>query len=683
MIQVPEVTVSFCDTLQKVARQQLRQSKMYKQPRMAQIKESEDLYNGVVKRSLARESTEPFPFMSGFVDHLYSEIDEAPDVDFSDQDEADYKYAKKVSAFFSNEKDSILPHSKWALKDRWVKKMAIFSGRGIFKYYASSDPVYRSNLDVIDHYDFHSEPGGGGHLESHLFCGQEGIFKTKEDLLDGAKENWYDMTQVGKLLTNSGNRTYKENADDYGNTANRHRGLGLDPESNNYTGQQVYKLVEWYLTYQGIRWYILFDDQSSTWIRVKALRDVFPILQSTGDALWPFVTWATHEDPKVFWSKAPCDDARPIAKQVNKLINQEIYNREKKNKGTRFYDPTMIEDVEALTDERADSLIPVNTRNGKRSLDRAIHRVEHGEISGTIDLVQFLDSYHGQKSGSTPGSQGDAEKDKKVGIFFGELQQVQKRLGVYNKSYREAWAELGLRFIMGLEDHLNVEQAIKIVGSSGIEWDTLNKSDLAHNRPLEIKVKGGQEESKKNEILAAKKSQALAAVQTVNPQWKDRQMLKNANFSDDEIKEAFSTLDGSNQELMSEAAQAIEDIENGKNPRLNRGANAAFMQKIVDYSIDLNMKDAAKEEDLANRLLDYALKHTMIAAENENRSVIERIKNATGAPMIPGADANATGAMRNAAINGAAPKPEGSVLNASGTPNLPGGPAAAIAKIAA
>lgn len=679
MIIVPELTYDYCDRLARTALTQLRTSKSYKQPRMKDIQESENLYAGMVERSLVREYNDPFPFMSGFVDHLYAELDDAPSLEFSHTDEADYKYTKKVNAFFESEKDSVLPHNKWALKDRYVKKFAIFSGRGIMKYYAQSDPVYKSNLEAVDHYDFHCEPAGGGHLEDHLFCGQEAIFKTKEQLLDGAKDQFYDLTQVLKLTTiSAGNNVYKANQDDYNNRLNRYRSLKLDPQSNNYVGAELYKFCEWYLTMDGVRWYILFDERTGTWVRCKPLREVFALVESTGDALWPFVTWATHEDGKVFWSKAPCDDARAIAKRIDKLINQEIYNREKKNKGTRLYDPMMIEDIEALADERPDGLIPVNTKGGKKALSSAIYTVTHGDISSTLDLVQFMDSYYGQKSGSTPGSMGAAENNKKVGIYFGELQQVQKRLTIYNISYREAWAEIGLRFMQGLDEHLITDQAIQIMGANGIEWGTLTAKDLKRMHPVKVKVKGGSEEAAKNEIKSQKKAAALATTTTVNPRWKDREILKAAGFSEEELKDAFSSLDGTDEELMSEAAQAITDIEEGKKPRQNRGANAAFIQKILDYSYGLNVEEEAKEMKIAHALVDYALSHIEIAAENEHRSVIDLIKAQTGT-MPAGADATggSVSAIQNTAVNTAGGAPAPSIQGGGSVPNYQGRPAEA------
>lgn len=167
-------------------------------------------------------------------------------------------------------------------------------------------------------------------MENHLFCGVENIFITREDLWAGVKEGYYDEEQVMKLTDLNTPSEYKENQDVENTRNNRHRALGLDPQSNNYVGQDVFKFCQWYLKFKGIRWYCLFEEKTGTWIRVKPLQELFPIVPQTGDALWPFVTWQTHEEARVFWSKAPCDDARPIGLTMNRLLNQELYNREKK-----------------------------------------------------------------------------------------------------------------------------------------------------------------------------------------------------------------------------------------------------------------------------------------------------------------------------------------------------------------
>lgn len=614
MIQVPELTKALADKMAANVALQLRTSRQYKQPRMKQIAESEDLYFGVVPKSLKNPFNESFPFMSGFVDTLVSKLDDPPEVDIINTDEGDLVSARKYSALFSQISTSPLPNAKWALKDRWCRKLAIFSGVGVYCIYGDN---YNDNLNINfetkDYYDFHSEPNGGGDLEQHQFCGEEGIFKTEEQLRDGAKDGYYDEQQVAELLAFNTTVGTKPVQDEYNTRMNRQRALGLDPITNNYIGQKIYKFVQWFYVYQGVRWYMLMEETTGKWIRVKALRDMFPVVPSTGDALYPYVAWHTHEEARVFLSKAPCDDARPMAKTINRLLNQELYNREKKNMGHRLYDPEVITDLESLMDWRPDGLTPFDSKGGTRKPNDSVFTMQTGELSGTVDLVAFLDNYAGQKTATTAGSMGDAPRDQKVGIFYGELQQIEGRLGLYNKSYKEAWAALVYRFIGLVDMYLTQPIAVQMLGAQGIENTELTLADKSRRRDFNIKIKGGNDDMQKEKAKKLEKREVLAGVTSANPKWKDTQLLKTV-FDDDEIRHAFDNTPIGTQELMAEAKRAVNDIARGRTPKLNQMANAAFLQKLIDESMEID------DMRVSDRIYDYALAHTKIAAQNEARA---------------------------------------------------------------
>lgn len=627
MPQTPFVSDELAQKITLVAVTQLRMSRMHKSARMAQIRESEDLYFGIVPKTLKNPFNESFPFMSGFVDHLLAKIDDPPQADIIPTREADLKLARRIKVAFENEKESMLPNAMWSYKDRTGKKLGIFSGRVIHKIHASSEPKYKSHFNTVDYKLFHCEPGGGGHLENHLFVGEEGIYKTEFDLVEGSKMGVYKPEWTKAIATGTSQNEYKENLDAYSEQNSRDRALGLDPVSNNYVGTKIFKLIEWKLTFEGKRYYCLFDEISMLPVRVVELKELYP------SGLWDYVSWATHEEATVFWSKAPADDARPIGKTMNRLLNQELYNREKKNRGERLYDPELVHDLEALVNGRPDGMIPIDTKNGSIDASRAVLPVTVGDLSATIDLVQFLDGFTGQKTGTTPGSQGTAPENQKVGIYFGELKQVEDRIGIHNKSYKEAWAQIVHRFALGLEDHLSEPMALQIMGNNGIEWDELKARDFAGHGELKIKVRGGSDETIEEEIKNQKKAAVLPTLATVNPRWRDGEAMRVAGYSEEEIRQAFSLNDPATQELLSEAAQSIEDILRGRKPKINRGANAAFMQKIVDFAHDNEL-----DEKKFNDLVSYAMSHATIAAENEARSAAgilrERAKAAAVAPMV-------------------------------------------------
>jgi hypothetical protein len=618
------------DVWQKIvstAKTQLDTSRQYKYARMKQIEENENLYLGIAEKEYKNPYDYCFPHMAGFVDTLMSEISDAPMVEFEQQGEEDYKAARVTTALFEQQTKSMLPHASWAIKDRYSKKLAIFSGVGIYKFYTQPSP-FKAILTNVDHYDFHSEPAGGGDLEQHLFCGEEGIFKTKEEIEKSAEEGLYSKYWTSNLVNRTTGNDYKDNTESYTQRLNRYRGMGLDPESNNYVGQSIFKLVEWYTTYCGERYYVLFDERSMIALRVCKLVDMFSIIEPYDKPLWPYVIWHTHEDPRVFWSKAPCDDVRPISRSINKFINQELYNRDKKNMGHRLYDPKMVKDVKSLGDWRVDGLTPVDVGQNK-TLSQSVHNLDVGVLNGTLEMVQFLDSWGGQKTGSTPGSQGNAPSAQKVGIFYGEMEQISKRLGVYNKSYKEAWAGIGLRFRVGIADNLEGETIpVKLLGAYGAEWPEISAEDMKSVRDFDIVVRGGDEIQMKKKEESARKAAGLKDIQTINPKWRDQQQLKALGYTDDEIKDAFSMQDPGLKELLSEAAMAEQEIVKGKNPPINRGANAAFMQHLINFAQNLSMKDKEKENEIAIKINEYARAHTSIAVDNEARSALRLITEA-------------------------------------------------------
>lgn len=612
------ITKAFADQATLIAAQQLEQSSSHKEPRMAQVRKYEDLYFNKTEKKLRIQFDVTLPVMSGMIDTILANVNDPIRLKFVEQEPADYLSARKITAAWEIESSSQRPGAKWDQKDRWDKRLAMFYGRGVKKYSASSDGGrYESSLEVVDPNDFHCEPKGGGHLENHLFCGQEGIFKTREQLITSAQYGAYDALQVEQLIGKVATPGYKEEvATRAQGKFNRFKALGLDAESHNYVGQELFHLVEWAMTYKGERWYLLFDPITCIWVRFERLTDVF----SSG--LYPWVSWATHEDPKVFWSKSFADDIYPVAMSISTLYNQELTNRQKKNYGARAYDKDMFPNVEALdvASHRPDALVPADTKGGTRKISEGIYKFEIEGLNGTIDLIGWSDALLGRHVGVTPGSQGTAEKDKKVSVYLGDQEEVSKRFTYRSASYSEAWGEIGLRYIQGLNDHLGEGLAIQLLGENGLEWDRLKRLDLKMKREPEIKIISSTKQNADNQRKVERKAKAWELLKdspNINQKWKAEQILRDiGDYPDSEIALAMDVQNYGNKELMAEASAAIQDIIRGREPQLNYDADTAFMQKIVDFAlahrVALGMKKYTK-------MMDYVDLHTQIATENMGR----------------------------------------------------------------
>ncbi len=602
------------DKLVEIALKQFESGFNFKKVRMEDIRENEEFYYGRKVKVPKGRIFIPLPVMSGFVDTLMSKIDDPPVITYNYTDLADLKIAMKTSAAW--QKESHPTRENWPQKDRWAKKLACFSGRAIYKIFAESDPRYKSHLEVVDYEDFVCEPMGGGDLEKHLFCGQDNIFRTKAQLLKNARSGLYDSGQVRKLIRDIGDETFKKNEDIYSGKRKRLEQLGLNLESNTYHGQPIFRFIEWVMDYEGEKYYLLFDWFTKNWVRAHKLKDIFE------SKLIPWESWATHEDAFVFWSKAPCDDVRPAADSIDTLFSQVIENRNKKNLGQRAYDPDIFPDPSEL-EWRPNGLVRATAMKKNKTIREGIYEFQVGDITNTIDLMAFVDNFIGRKTGITPEAEGALEKDQKVGIYFGSLQQIADRLGLYNKSYRESWERLGLKYAWGLHDHMNEKMSVKIIGEQGVEWEDLVRGEAKKAPDFDIDIEGGSAEIMANEAKSKKRENSLMLLvkrpelgQQLNPNWLVQEILRQGQWEEEQIRIAMSR-ETTNLELLSEASQAIQMILKGKAPKINRGADTSFIQKIIDFAIDKDLK-----MDIYTKMMAYAQAHMEIAVRNMTRKAV-------------------------------------------------------------
>jgi hypothetical protein len=618
------------DTITKIALKQLETSLEFKQPRMTQIARSEELYNNKVIKVLKGRFNIPIPVIGGFVDTLLSKLDDLPFINFNPGDEADIVKSKKVTA--SWEMDSGPTRGKWGAKDRMTKKLAIFSGRGINKIYSDFDPdrkpEYKNNLQIVDHYEFHCEPKGGAFLEDHLFLGQTGVYKSKWEIQQGAKNGTYDPGQVAKLVNATTDEDKKEVKKKYIEHKARFSSLGLDVEGSDYIGQKEFNLAEWGMVYNGKRYYLLFDPHTGVWIRCELLKTLFK------SNLWPWVSWATHEDAFVFWSKAPCDDMQGVADFIQLMLNQAAENRENKNWGHKAYSSKMFPDPSQL-EFRPGGLVVAKIRPGQ-SIRDGVYTFEVGDIGGTIDLVNFVESLFGRKTGVTKEIEGVSERDKKVGVHLADIQQAADRLGLYNKSYSEFWAELGLRYYHGLKEHLPEKLMVKMIGATkGIGWEELTKKDLNPTKDFDIVPKGGQAEVAANELARQRKETTLVDIEKtqrlsglLSARWTLEERLRNAGYEQEEIAVAMDLENEDGQDVLAEAAQENQELYEGDEVEPNRKATTGHLQKHLDFSTDIANKiqkaESKKQKEKFNKIYISILEHlraeTPFAQENAYRN---------------------------------------------------------------
>lgn len=588
----------------------------FKQGRVVDWQDNEDLYFGKVKKSLKGRFNVPLPIMSGFIDQLLAKIDDAPTLKFGQMEETDYKAAQKLQGFYEAKKDNT--DADWDTKDIDNKKLASMYGRAIFKCYGSRVKDFEFNLFITDPYDFYISPTAGGDVENADYLGEDNIFRTKAQLLAGVKAGIYEVQAVQDVIGGIKEETIINNDQIYRNKANRFSALGLNNQMYNYSAEGKFKFIESGTMIDGVRYYAFWNFDTGKIISLKPWKEKF------GKELWIWKSWAPYRDAYNFWSKAPADDMRPIAETMKILANQELDNRQKTNWQMRAYDPDMFPNPEELQ-YRPDGLVRINKGLGAiRPIESGIYHFQTPALQGTINLVSWLDGLASSNSGMDPGADKSRESQSRVGIRYANIQETANRLGFLNKAYSKCWAAIGRSFVVACWKLLPQKTSVKILGPKGYEWNDLLKSEI--DPDVDIKVVGGQAEVQADEVKKQVMQTAIndiggnpALVAQLNPRWLVEQKLLTAGWTMEDIREATDLENFGNKELISEAAQSIEDILEGKTPKLNRGANTMFQQKIVDFAVDTN----DLELKLYQKLMAYAEAHDQIVQENMMRKAMK------------------------------------------------------------
>lgn len=604
----------------------------FKQSRLDRIQLYRDLYAGKVRKKYRQPFNVVLPVFSGALDTLMAAFNDDLALEFKEQEPADYIAIQKLNALWLMESTSGTPNAKFPLKTRQDRSNALFSGRGFMENFALSIPDYRNCFDVFELDDAIFQPRGGGHLENHLYAGRSDLVRSETDLKDGA----YDKAQVAKLLKNAANTDFYPTDDDMRKSLAKFRAMGLNVTNADYVGERLFKLVGMAVTIRGERYYLVFSPWYRTWVRFEKLS----VLSSAG--LYPWVSWATHEDNKNFLSKSYADDLYGIADSTHTLFNQELTNREKRNFNARGYDRDMFPDVAKLdaAQTRPDALVPIDTKNGTRRISEGIYTFETAELQGTINLIEWMKGEANKNIGVSDLSMGAAQGvTKRATVILAEQQAIAKRNLLRTSAYTEAMGEIGKLFFAGCKDHLPAKKAIRLLGADGEGWPNVTRADLDLYSDPDVKIVSSSIEMQNSQLKKQARMQVLEAIGAdpilatqVNPRWRAEELLRSGGeYDDPEIKVALDTKNYGSKEETARAHEAIQAVLNGQKPETFYGATTMFMQIIHDFAVD-NRNDLGMRK--CQTLIDFEMAHASIAQDNMMRQAAQ---TAPGAPQDPNA----------------------------------------------
>lgn len=607
-------TEKIADKAIETACKQLDAGLLFKQDRMNRLKEIDEMYGLKKRPALAGQFNIPFDgvIMRGFVESLMAKVDEPPVIRFKNTKEAALKSARMMSAAAEFELSS--SRTNFHQKDRWGKKLAILTGRAVYEVYGESDPEFEFCVNVVDPYDFVTEPNGGGKLDDHMFMFQMNLFRTRRELKRLAEAGLYNKRQVEQLLNGTGSTEYKENDDEYKNKVSRFASVGLNAESNNYVGEKLFNLTKGVMTWDGKRYYVVFDRKSKVWVRFAPLEAVFE------SRLLPWVSWATDEDAFNFWSLGPSDAIRPVADARRVNLNAMLNNARKRSDPIALYALNVLKDPLKLI-YRPEGFAGLNLVQGQSLQDVVKYLAPEDITNLAIRVEQFLNQFSGQMSGVTPSAQGNGQEELAT-ILESNIQQVADRIGLLNKSYALAHEEIGRRLDWAFWEHAPEDYMVKSIGPRGAEWEQLTKE--VKDPDFEVIAVSARAEQQQSQLKADKQREALTLLLTnpafsplLNPKIAAEEVLRFGEFDDERIRQLLDASNEGDQEVLSEAARLITNCVEGKPIKLYTGATTGFVQKIIDYATNTKL-----DEEEYMKLMALATDHVPIMQENMLRKTM-------------------------------------------------------------
>ena len=580
------------NTRQKIVAQALKEvefARDYKQGKVKNWKTNESLYYGRKESKQASRANVDLGQMSSFVHTLLSKIDNPLVFKFTKRKESQLGRVKLLNALRVTDQSK----NHWDIKDLAGKKQGVIYGRAVYEYKASSDGgKYKANLENVDVYDFLIDPAAGGiDIERAQYMGHYGVIKTKSELEAGIKDKTFLRTETTRLIEGRSNAT--EMNQEQVNKQNRTYDTNVYQSQKQITGSDKYKFWNWYTTYEGVRYYLLLDEDGATAIRIEKLEDIFT------SNMFPYWSWAAFLDLTEFWTPSYCDYVREVFMAQAVSINQLLDNAEQINKPQKVVNVGAIENLAELK-YRRDGIIKV-----KKDFDanQAVQTLNVPSITTPINVFEILENIGEKNSGVTAGSQGLSEEDK-VGIYEGNQANAADRFGLLNKSYAFGYTRMAKLYEWGVRDHLSKKISVDILGPDGVELAEVSRRDIFRkDEEFGVMVESSSaglalSEGEKRTQLQFLQSQAQNPMQ--NPQKAYELQATIAGFDEDTIRQLQDSGDFGDAKLLSEAERDIERILDGDTIEPNARANTAYKQKFVDY-----MKDH-KEDISQDQFIDLA-----------------------------------------------------------------------------
>ncbi len=541
----------------------------YRQKREARWREVDDLYYGHKKKSLVTRANVHIPKMQGTIEALLSKIDDPPVITYEPQKESDKRKAEKVNGLLKFD----MRVGDWEMKDILSKKDSALYGRAVYKKYATNEGGFKDYLDVVDCLNFVIDPLAGGldPMNKAMYMGQDNIIKNVHMMIANAEKAGYDkevLKEIGEKM-----QADSDVDNEYRSLQNRRSSLCLSEAV--YLDDNSVRLIEWYTTYLGERYYCLFSPDFKKIVKAKKLKDIFKSDE------FPFASWAVFPRLFEFWTPGFGEMLIEPNKIQNVILSQILDNNAFRNYGMKAYDANKVKNPNSLN-PRPMGRIAVDGNPKDIVMDIGFPTLDNA--TGVYNLMEGIwDKETGINSQvkGTPNS-----KRMSATEFAGLIDEVDDRIFTTNKMYSACYKRVAKLYYYGVEENMTRERRVKVLGADGYTWEKISQRDVKGE--YEVAISSGKQDETNNRL---KQDRFLEFVKVnkenprVNQQFLDEKSARIMGLTDDEVERLMNPNTEGDWKILAKAAEENEELlKNDVEPY--RGATTGHVQRHLDYLQD-------------------------------------------------------------------------------------------------
>ena len=531
--------------------------------------QNEQLYNGAVTSSLITRSNLHVPKVFEVVQTTSSKLGQMPEVEYDIKPEGDENATEIMKALYDydmarSDADSIAQNSKIE---------AGLYGRAVYKLLPSNKGC---RLELIDTMSFLINPTATS-TKNAIYCGQQFIYKTMEQIEQDAEEFDYDMDEVQLL------KDYKEPNETSANYSQEKslkdlRLTYLGYANTTQLGAKMVEVNEWYTIIEK-KWHVMTVANDRYVLRCVPIKEV-------GLKRPPYVSWGTYPRGVVFWTPGVADITRDPNLAMDVSINQLIDNNTYRNFGMWFVSASSGLKQSSIV-PRPSGITPINVAPDSSLKDSVMPNMppEINSAQATMQLIsQIADNAVGI-SANPIGQKGKlsvTQQSQLAGI-------TESKNNLLRQNYIKAWQEIGQMYAEIISEYMTEPRDVKVYGQKHITLEGVTKKNF---KDVKFIAKATSSEiSQENKAIKQKATISLYELFKDDPKIPGQQFLrervaKEFDLSPTEIDKLFNSEEQPQSPIapsqapqqppqQGQAPQVTPPPQNPNNPLLGQtGANA-------------------------------------------------------------------------------------------------------------